>query len=141
MWELFWSFEFIYFVQWEWLMPFCLGHLPGQQKRLCIIPSISFLPRLLAAGQTSLNKESTFSLFYPGLFQQQTDGHLNTKEHIQHCSSASFRRSFLINYFFLLNQLDLKTSGWILNSCTTIYNCFLLPVTYSTRVLFVSSCY
>ena len=60
------------------------SHLPGQHKRLCIIPLTSSLPHLLAATQTSLNKESTLSLSYPGRFQQQTDGHLNTREHIQH---------------------------------------------------------
>ena len=29
--ELLWplEFEFIYFAQWDWLMPFCPGHLPG----------------------------------------------------------------------------------------------------------------
>ena len=81
-----WSFESIYFVQWEWLMPFCPGHLPGQHKRLCIAPSTSPFPHLLGAEQTSLNEraQTLFSLSYPGRFQQQTDGHLNTREHIQH---------------------------------------------------------
>ena len=28
-----WGFEFIYFVQWEWLMPFCPDDFSGQYKR------------------------------------------------------------------------------------------------------------
>ena len=47
--ELFcrWGFKSIYFVQSEWLMPFCLGHLPGQHKRPGITPSTSSLPHVL----------------------------------------------------------------------------------------------
>ena len=51
------------------------------------------------------------------------------------CSSASFRIPFLINYFSLLNQMDLE---WVLNSCTAIYNC---PSSHSTKENFVSSCH
>ena len=100
------------------------GRWPGQHKRLYIAPSTSSLPHLQTAGQTTLTRSAcSLSLSYLGRFQQQTDGHFNTRECIQHCSSASFRRIFLINYFFLLNQLDLETSGWTLNSSSTIYNC------------------
>ena len=37
------GFEFIYFVQWEGLRPFC----PSQHKRQCIAPSTSSLPHIL----------------------------------------------------------------------------------------------
>ena len=108
---------------------------PGNIKKLCIAPSTSFRFLLASSKTDQSTRERKFSL-YPGRFQQQTHGHLNKKEHIQQCSSASFRRPFLTNYFFLLNQMDLETSGWMLNSCSAIYNCFLLPATYSTRVSF-----
>ena len=68
---------------------------PGNIKGCLSLP----LPHLLAAGHTSPPP----SLSHPGRFQLQTDGHFNTRERIQHWASGSFRRSFLINYFFLLN--------------------------------------
>ena len=134
-------------------MPFCPGHLPEQLKGLASLPRSFFTSSLKAARQTNQHEGElsislsfslslsfflslSLSLSLSGRFQQQTDGHLNTKEHIQHCSSTSFRRPFLINYFFLLNELDLETSGWMLNSCSAIYNRFLPPTTYSTRVSF-----
>ena len=122
-----WSFEFIHFVQWEWLMPFCPSNLPRQHKRLCIARSISSLPHFLAAGQTILNEKSTFSLSLSLTRADSSSRHtdISTQESTFNIwASSSFRRQFLINYFFLLNQLDLETFGWMLNSCSTIYSCF-----------------
>ena len=116
---------------------------PGNIKRLCIAPSTSFCFLLASSKTDQPTRERTHTLslstslsLYPGRFQPHTHGHLNTKEHIQHCSSASFRRPFLTDYFLLLNQMDLETSGWMLNSCSAIYNCFLLSATYSSSVSF-----
>ena len=105
-------------------MPFCLGHLPGQHKRLCIALSTFSLHHLQAVGQTSLNEESAFSLSlslslslsfslslflslslsYPGRFQQQTEGHLNTREHTQHLITVSFGDHSFTFYSFLLKS-------------------------------------
>ena len=153
----------MYFVQWEWLMPFCLGDLPGQYKRLCIAPLTSSLTHLLAAGQTSLNEESIFSLsllpgpisaadwwtfqherahsfsLLPGLIpaaDRWTSQHKTAYSTFDHCF---FRRTFF--HLLLLSPKINRTTGWMLNSCSIIYHYLLLPATYSTRVLFVSSCY
>ena len=98
-----------------------------------------FASSLLAAGQTTNTGEHILSLSQADSSSRQRD--FSTRENTFNiCSSASFRRPFLINYFFLLNQMNLETSGWMLKSCSAIYNCFLLPATYSTRVPCVSSC-
>ena len=47
--------------------------------------------------------------------------------------------SFII-YSFLLDQLVLKTSGWMLYSCSNIRNCFL-PFVQLTVQGFLSSCH
>ena len=133
-----WSFKFLYFVQWEWLMLSCPGHLPGQHKRPCITPSISF-PFLLASSKTDQpTRKRTFSLSLSlsraNSSCRQMD--ISTRESTFNiCSSASFRRPFLIIYVFLLNQMDLETSSWKLNSCSTIYNCFPLPATFCLKLL------
>ena len=113
----------------EWYHPArvtCPSHLPRQHKRPCIASSISFRFLLASSKKDQSTRERTFSLYI------SHSRHLNTKEHIQQGACTSFRRPFLTKYFFLLNQKDLGTSGWI--PAHEIYNCFLLPATYSTRV-------
>ena len=144
-------------------MPFCLSHLPGQHKRLCIALSTFFLPNLLAAGQTSLNEESTFSLSlsylgrfqqqtdghfnarerilslsYPGWFQQQTDGHLNMREHIQHLTTVSLEDHLSPFTPFSKNQPDhWLNAKFRLNSFTTVF--FFLQLT--VQGFFHSGCH
>ena len=114
--------------------------------------------RFLAAGRTSQHKRP-HSLFF-------TD----SLSHISSSSLSNMRRphpiygplvsgkSFFHHSTFLLNQRIFRETNWIfstpafnfcilflswrqcLNTGSIIYNCFLLPAIYSTRVLFVSSC-
>ena len=129
----------------------------GNIKRLCNSPSISFRflltsskdrpsdmrenilslslslslnPRLIPTGT---NVECALSRWKVSLFSSR-------ESTFNICSSASFRRPFLIYYFSLLNQMDLEASGWVLNSCTAIYNCPSI-ITHSTKENFVSSCH
>ena len=47
------------------------------------------------------------------------------RERIQHLGHCSLGDHSFIFYSFLLDQLDLETSDWMLNSCSDICNCFL----------------
>ena len=161
--ELFWRLEFWIYIFRPMRMTDAIlpRDLPRQHKRLWIALLFS-LPHLLAAGQTSLNEKSAFALFFlPGLIQRQTDGHFNTRECIlslsltqvdssnrwtsQHERAHStfdycfFRRPFF--HLLLLSPKINQTNGWMLNSCSFIYNCPSSIITYSIRVLFISSCY
>ena len=119
---------------------------PGNIKRLCVAPSTSF--RFSCASSkdrsayTTGNIPPSLTLSIPGRFQQQTEGLFIERESTFNiCSSASFRRPFLINYFSLQNQMDLEAYGWVLNSCTAIYNCPSSIIIHSSKENFVSSCH
>ena len=73
------------------------------------------------------------SLSIPGRFQTADKGicHLE-RSHFNICSSASFRRPFLVNYFSLLNQMA-SASGWVLNFFITIYNCLSSSYDFTTQ--------
>ena len=60
----------------------------------------------------------------PHSFQQQNRPSLTSRAHST-MGQCSFWRLFLFHYSFFLDQLVLETSGWILNSCSNIRNCFL----------------
>ena len=81
-------------------MPFCSGEFPGQYKRLCN----ALLSSLFSTDRPHQYEESAFNIW---------------------ATVPLGDRSFII-YSFLLDQLDLKTSGWMLNSSSNICNHFLL---------------
>ena len=87
-------------------MPFCSDHFPGQYGRLCSMLSTSFFWLSPAADRPHQNEESTFNIW----------------------ATVPLADLSYIIYSFLLDQLELKTSGWMLNSCSDICNCFLLFV-------------
>ena len=71
--------------------------------------------------------EREHSLSILGQFQTADRGTFHLEwAHFNICSSASFRRPLLVNYFSLLNQMDPEASSRELNSCTAIYNCLSL---------------
>ena len=91
------------FVQWGWFMPFCSDDFPRQYKSCVNALSVSSW-FILAAEQTNIKMRRAHSIFGP-LF--------SLEDH-----------SFII-YSFLLDQLVLEISSWMLNSCSNIRNCFL----------------
>ena len=105
--------------------------LPGSPPRASLP-----LPHLLTAGQTSINEESAFSLSLTKAYSSSRQMDISTRE-----STFNIGPLFSLgyNYFFLLNQLDLRTSCWRINSCSTIDNSFLLPAIYNKRLFFFSS--
>ena len=91
------------FGQWEWFMPFCSDDFPGQYKRLCK----RSLPLFLTPSSNrtdQLWRGERFQFFWL-LFSLEN-------------------HSFII-YSFLLDQLILEASSWMLYSCSNIRNCFL----------------
>ena len=78
---------------------------PGNIKRLCISLSL-FFSSLASRRETSLYEENAFSLSLTraNSSSRQMDISLR-KSTFNICSSASFRRLFLINYSFLLKSI------------------------------------
>ena len=124
-------------------MPSWPGDLPGQHKRLCITPSTSFLFLLASSKTEQPTQERTFSLFL-SLFLSLYPVPIPAADTWTSQHERAYSTLFLC---FLLEiipyQLFLppksngpQTSGGMLNSCSAIYNCFLLPETYSKRVSF-----
>ena len=124
--ELFWPwrFRFHIFDQCGWFIPFCSDDFPGQCKRRC-------------------KREFSLSLSLPHIFfeqdrpilsflnwtQQQTDRPLQQEESAFNTwATVSLGDHSFAIYSFLLDQLDLETSGWMPNSCSDIRNSFLLFV-------------
>ena len=90
------------FDQWEWFMPFCSDDFPEQYKRLC--KRSLFLSLSLSSSRTDQlqQEESAFNIWTI----------VFSRDH-----------SFII-YSFLLDQLVLEASSWMLNSCSNICSCF-----------------
>ena len=86
--------------------------------------------------------EREHSLSIPGQFQTANSRTFHLERvHFNICSFVSFWRPFLVNYFSLLNQMNPEASGWVLNSCSAIYNCLSSFCTHSRKENFVSSCH
>ena len=103
-----------------------LSHLPGQHKGLCIAPSTSSLPHLQAAGQTSLNEESTFSFSLisgpvPAARKMDISPRERAHSTFDHCffrrpsytfysflQKSTGPRNYWLNAKFLLNYLQLS---------------------------------
>ena len=74
---------------------------PGNIKgKVIFVRSLSFL----AGIQSTQAMQHSFALSYPVRFQQQTDGHFNMREHIEHLTTVLLGN----HYSFLLHQVDLE---------------------------------
>ena len=90
------------------------GSIKGRATALSVSSSL-----ILAAEQTNINMRRAHPILGP-LF--------SLEDH-----------SFII-YSFLIDQLVLEASSWMLNSCSNIRNCFI-PFVRLTVQGFLSSCY
>ena len=123
--QLFWSLEFWNYTfhpmrMTDTILP---GHTsPGSIKGSAnhARPLFSFPPCWHQVETSRHEREHSLSI--PGRFQtaERVTFHLE-RAHFNICSSVSFGKPFLVNYLSL--QMDPEASGWVLNSCTAIYNC------------------
>ena len=146
--ELFWPLKFQIYIFRPMRMTdaILLGSLLlGYINRLCIAPSTSFRFLLVSSKDRptgTKEKILSLSLSLSCADSNSREMYFSSREStLNICSSASFRRPFLINYFSLLNQMDLDASGWVMNSCTAIYNWPSIIITHSTKENFISSCH
>ena len=113
------------FTQWKWLIPFCPDDFLGQYKRRWKRVNLS-LPHLLAAEHITMRRAH---LIYGPLC-------LRNQSFIIRLTLLDQRLTEELNWIFNstsnINNF-IPTLIQLLYSFSTIYNCFLLPATYSTK--------
>ena len=106
-----WSFDFILPTNEDGLCHSARITFPGDIKG-CVTRSRALFPCLIpAADRLHKNEKSAFNIW----------------------ATVSLGDHSFIIYSFLLDQLDLETSGWMLNSCSDLRNSYLLFVRLTVR--------